>query len=78
MPADHCQRSFQSQGGTSGAAGLGLTIAKAFTEAVNGDLTVEDTLGGGATFVFSLQRGCLPGGGGLSPPGPGQEMRSAR
>jgi two-component system, OmpR family, sensor histidine kinase KdpD len=39
-----------------GGLGLGLAIAKGFTEAMGGDLTVEDTPGGGATFVFSLPR----------------------
>lgn len=36
--------------------GLGLAVAKGFTEAMGGELTVEDTPGGGATFVFSLPR----------------------
>jgi two-component system, OmpR family, sensor histidine kinase KdpD len=39
-----------------GGLGLGLAIAKGFTEAMGGDLSVEDTPGGGATFVFSLPR----------------------
>ena len=34
--------------------GLGLAIAKGFLEAMGGELTLEDTPGGGATFVFSL------------------------
>ncbi|WP_457030780.1 ATP-binding protein [Kitasatospora sp. P5_F3] len=37
-------------------AGLGLAVAKGFTEAGGGELTVEDTPGGGTTFVFSLRR----------------------
>jgi two-component system sensor histidine kinase KdpD len=36
--------------------GLGLAVAKGFTEAMGGELTLEDTPGGGATFVFSLPR----------------------
>jgi len=34
--------------------GLGLAIAKGFVEAMGGELVLEDTPGGGATFVFSL------------------------
>ncbi len=47
---------FQRRGDGQGGLGLGLAIAKGFTEAMGGDLTVEDTPGGGATFVFSLPR----------------------
>jgi two-component system sensor histidine kinase KdpD len=36
-------------------AGIGLTIARAFVEGHGGDLRVEDTPGGGVTFVM-----CLP------------------
>ncbi len=45
---------FQRRGDGPGGLGLGLAIARGFTEAMNGELTVEDTPGGGATFVFSL------------------------
>jgi two-component system sensor histidine kinase KdpD len=34
--------------------GLGLTVAKGFTEAMGGTLTAEDTPGGGLTVVVSL------------------------
>jgi two-component system sensor histidine kinase KdpD len=34
--------------------GLGLAIARGFVEAHRGDLHVETTPGGGATFVVSL------------------------
>jgi two-component system sensor histidine kinase KdpD len=34
--------------------GLGLAVAQGFVHAMGGDLTVEDTPGGGATFVFTL------------------------
>jgi len=48
-------RPFQSRGDSAGGGlGLGLAIARGFTEAMDGDLTVEDTPGGGATFVLSL------------------------
>ncbi|MCX5208168.1 DUF4118 domain-containing protein [Kitasatospora sp. NBC_00240] len=40
--------------------GLGLAVAKGFTEAMNGELTVEDTPGGGTTFVFGLRRAAAP------------------
>jgi two-component system, OmpR family, sensor histidine kinase KdpD len=47
---------FQRRGDAPGGLGLGLAIARGFTEAMNGELTVEETPGGGATFVFSLPR----------------------
>lgn len=47
---------FQRRGDGIGGLGLGLAIARGFTRAMEGDLTVEDTAGGGATFVFSLRR----------------------
>ena len=41
---------------TSGSAGvgLGLAIARGFTEAMGGSLTMEDTPGGGLTVIISL------------------------
>lgn len=42
-------------GGTRGL-GLGLAIAKGFTKAMGGELTVRDVAGGGASFVFDLDR----------------------
>jgi two-component system, OmpR family, sensor histidine kinase KdpD len=60
IPADQREQifePFQRTGGSAGGGlGLGLAIAKGFTEAMDGDLAVEDTPGGGATFVFSLPR----------------------
>jgi two-component system sensor histidine kinase KdpD len=53
---------FQRRGDGPGGLGLGLAIARGFTEAMNGELTVEETPGGGATFVFSLPR-AVPGAG---------------
>ncbi len=52
---------FQRHGDAPGGLGLGLAIARGFTEAMNGELTVEDTPGGGATFVFSLPRAVAEG-----------------
>ena len=39
---------------TGGRAGLGLALAKAFVEAHNGRIWVEEASGGGARFVFTL------------------------
>jgi two-component system, OmpR family, sensor histidine kinase KdpD len=52
----HMFQPFQRRGDGGGGLGLGLAIAKGFTEAMDGELTVEDTPGGGATFVFFLPR----------------------
>ncbi len=51
-------RRLAQQGDPAGAGGLGLglAIAKGFTDAMDGELALEDTPGGGATFVFSLRR----------------------
>jgi two-component system sensor histidine kinase KdpD len=35
--------------------GLGLAVAEGFVEAMNGDITIDDTPGGGATVTISLQ-----------------------
>jgi two-component system sensor histidine kinase KdpD len=37
--------------------GLGLAISKGFLSLMNGQIWIEDTPGGGATFVFSLPVG---------------------
>jgi two-component system sensor histidine kinase KdpD len=34
--------------------GLGLSVAKGFTEAMGGTISAEDTPGGGLTIVISL------------------------
>ncbi len=39
-----------------GGLGLGLAVARGLTEAIEGELTAEDTPGGGLTMVLSLPR----------------------
>jgi two-component system, OmpR family, sensor histidine kinase KdpD len=39
---------------SSDGVGLGLAVAKGFVEAMGGDLTIEDTPGGGLTMVMSF------------------------
>ncbi|MBI5959374.1 MAG: DUF4118 domain-containing protein [Chloroflexi bacterium] len=46
--------------GARGNIGLGLAIAKGIVEAHEGRLWIEDTPGGGATFVFSLPLTVMP------------------
>ena len=46
--------------GEGGNIGLGLVIAKGIVEAHSGRLWIEDTPGGGATFVFSLPWTAMP------------------
>lgn len=62
VPADARERIFQAffeldgadaRGGALGS-GLGLAICKGFLAAMNGEIWIEDTPGGGATFAFSL------------------------
>ena len=47
---------FQRLGDSSHSAGvgLGLAVARGFTRAMGGDLTIEDTPGGGTTMVIEL------------------------
>jgi len=45
---------YQSREGISGSAGLGLAIARGIVETHKGKVHVEDTPGGGATFVITL------------------------
>jgi two-component system sensor histidine kinase KdpD len=50
------QRLGDGAGASPNGVGLGLAVASGFTSAMGGELAVEDTPGGGATFVFHLQR----------------------
>ncbi len=59
---EHIFQPFQRRGDAPGGLGLGLAIARGFTEAIGGSLDIEDTPGGGATFVFSLRRPRATGG----------------
>jgi two-component system sensor histidine kinase KdpD len=45
---------FQRMGDGGGGVGLGLAVAKGFVEAMGGELTLEDTPGGGVTMVVGL------------------------
>jgi two-component system sensor histidine kinase KdpD len=47
---------FQRLGDAGPGVGLGLAVASGFTHAMGGELTVEDTPGGGATMVVELER----------------------
>jgi two-component system sensor histidine kinase KdpD len=49
-------RPFQRLGdtGTGSGVGLGLAVSRGFVEAVGGELSVEDTPGGGVTMVISF------------------------
>jgi two-component system sensor histidine kinase KdpD len=40
--------------------GLGLAIARGFTEAMGGELSAEPTPGGGATIVIALREAVAP------------------
>ncbi len=39
----------------AGGVGLGLAVARGFTEAIGGELHLEDTPGGGTTMTFRFQ-----------------------
>ena len=52
--ADRIFEPFQRLGDGGGGVGLGLAVAKGFVEAMGGELTVEDTPGGGVTMVVGL------------------------
>ena len=50
-------RAFQRRGDDStGGVGLGLAVAAGFLRAINGTLELEDTPGGGSTFVLRFPR----------------------
>ena len=53
---DRFYRADNSRNRETGGSGLGLAIAKSIVQAHEGKIWVEDTLGGGATFVVELGR----------------------
>jgi two-component system sensor histidine kinase KdpD len=57
-------RPFQRLGDGAGnrptGVGLGLAVARGFVEAIGGELSLDDTPGGGTTAVFNLQRAETP------------------
>jgi two-component system sensor histidine kinase KdpD len=60
-----------SQGGVRGV-GLGLAVARGFTQAMGGRLHAEETPGGGVTMVLTLPLSAGPGEAGRGQTGPGQ------
>lgn len=60
IPADLIETVFepfvQIDANWGDGVGLGLPISREFAQAMGGDLTVESTLGGGATFMLRLPR----------------------
>lgn len=60
---EHIFEPFQRLGDAPRGAGvgLGLAVARGFTEAIRATLTAEDTPGGGLTMVLTLPRGTTAG-----------------
>jgi two-component system sensor histidine kinase KdpD len=59
IPADQRELVFQpfqrlGDNPSDGGVGLGLAVARGFVDAMGGELTVDDTPGGGVTMVLSL------------------------
>jgi two-component system, OmpR family, sensor histidine kinase KdpD len=60
IPVDQRERVFQpfqrlGDQSNAGGTGLGLAVARGFIEAMDGEIIVEDTPGGGLTIVVSLE-----------------------
>jgi two-component system sensor histidine kinase KdpD len=71
-------RPFQRLVDHGGGVGLGLAIARGFVTAMDGELAIEDTPGGGTTMVVSLP--VAPGSNGepTTDAGPGAELEAGR
>jgi two-component system sensor histidine kinase KdpD len=59
VPVPERERIFEpfqrlGDGGADSGVGLGLAVARGFVEAMGGELSVDDTPGGGLTFTVSL------------------------
>lgn len=54
----------------SGGVGLGLAVARGFAEVMGGNLSAEDTPGGGLTMVLTLRCSAGPGGASTGAGGP--------
>ena len=54
---EHVFRPFQRLGDqhTSTGVGLGLAVARGFVDALGGELTIDDTPGGGTTMLFTFR-----------------------
>jgi two-component system sensor histidine kinase KdpD len=50
------QRLGDGAGASPNGVGLGLAVARGFVEAIGGQLSIEDTVGGGTTVVFALRK----------------------
>jgi two-component system sensor histidine kinase KdpD len=57
--------------------GLGLAVAKGFVEAMGGELTLEDTPGGGLTSVISLPAAAGTRSDATPPAGAARELNPA-
>ena len=66
-----------SQGGVRGV-GLGLAVARGFSQAMGGRLHAEETPGGGVTMVLTLPLSVGPGAGSGAGRGPGVGPKSGR
>jgi two-component system sensor histidine kinase KdpD len=50
------QRLGDGAGGRPNGVGLGLAVARGFVRSIGGEITIEDTPGGGTTIIFSLAK----------------------
>ena len=60
IPRGHREQVFQpfqrlGDNSNDGGVGLGLAVARGFVDAMGGELSVEDTPGGGTTMIVELE-----------------------